>query len=432
MGKRKENREALQRLMARDLGAPREQEPAAPPPGRGQPRAETPQKTRTKKLSALAQKRRRRRLAMLGVLILAAAGGVAVLTGAISSTIATFGDVMDSITLYLDRTGGYPVSTGISKPIAVKELSGGFVELGAEDVAVYSAYGSKIRAFQPGYARPAIAVGSTRFCVYNRAGTELQVESRTKRLYTKNFSSGILLCAMSNNGNTAVVTESSRYAAQVEVYDSLFRLQYTWNPTQDQGTPTALRFAPDNHRFAAACLTAQQGQLATTIYLMDTDSTDLGVSYTADAGSMALELDWLSGTRLLAVFDHYAAILDPSTGAEVARYEYGGNTLQSVAVGGRDTALLLSSRTGSTLVVLDEKLQPLGKQAVGQALSVSCTRTAVYVLSSTGVACYGFDAALAWQKTTDTAPAAVLDARVLLLFAGSDVTELTPPQATPE
>ena len=33
---------------------------------------------------------------------------------------------------------------------------------------------------------------------------------------------------------------------------------------------------------------------------------------------------------------------------------------------------------------------------------------------------------------TVTAPAAVLDARVLLLFAGSDVTELTPPQATPE
>lgn len=66
-------------------------------------------------------------------------------------------------------------------------LAGGFVEMDNEDVAVYSAYGAKIRTIQPGYARPALAVGNTRFVLYNRAGKELTVQSRTRQLYAKSL-----------------------------------------------------------------------------------------------------------------------------------------------------------------------------------------------------------------------------------------------------
>lgn len=82
----------------------------------------------------------------------------------------------DSLSLYFNRSdGGWPVNTGISEPTQIAELAGGFVELDSEDVVVYSAYGAKVRSFQPGYARPVMAVGGTHFVVYNRAGSELQV-----------------------------------------------------------------------------------------------------------------------------------------------------------------------------------------------------------------------------------------------------------------
>ena len=80
------------------------------------------------------------------------------------------------------------------------------MELGSTDVAVFGANGAKLRTIQPSYARPAIAVGNTRFALYNRAGTELRIESRTGTLYTTRTDAGILLCAMSPNGTTAVVT----------------------------------------------------------------------------------------------------------------------------------------------------------------------------------------------------------------------------------
>ena len=49
----------------------------------------------------------------------------------------------------------------------------------------------------------------------HRAGNELTICSRTRTLYSQSFDAGILLCAMSNNNSLAVVTESGRYAAQV-------------------------------------------------------------------------------------------------------------------------------------------------------------------------------------------------------------------------
>lgn len=69
-----------------------------------------------------------------------------------------------------------------------------------------------------GYARPALAAGKTRFVLYNRSGNELRVESRTQNLYTKQLENSIFLCAMSDNGTLAVVTEDQTSMAKLLVY----------------------------------------------------------------------------------------------------------------------------------------------------------------------------------------------------------------------
>ncbi|MDD4849843.1 MAG: DUF5711 family protein [Gemmiger sp.] len=438
-GKEEKERQArLQRLLARDRGLP---PPDAAPTGQlppltglgdfgkpGTPPAARRPVAKLKQLSALQKKQRRKRWGILAALALVATALVAAATGALGSSLALLGDMVDSIYLSVNTKGvEWPVSTGISQPLRMEALAGGFVELGNEDVAVYAAHGGKIRAFQPGYARPALAVGNTRFCVYNRSGTELRVESRTKNLYTKNFSEGILLAAMSNNGSTAVVTQSNRYAAQVTVYDPLFQERYNWYPTQTDGTPFSLAFASDNHRFAAGCLSAQGGQLCTTVFLMDTHTDTVTASYTATPGSMILELHWLSPTRLLAVFDNYAAIINPNTGAEAARFDYGGSTLKSVAVSGKNTAFLLASRSGSVLNLRDDSLDALAQVLVGQANAVSCAGTAVYVLGDATVRRYQFDGICNWEQTFDSRPLAVLDAAKTLVFTGVQVSPLTAP-----
>ena len=169
--------------------------------------------------------------------------------------------------LYLNRTdGGWPATTGISEPRQIEPLAGGFVELGDEDVLVYSPYGAKILSLQPSYARPVLAVGGTHFVVYNRAGSELTICSRTRTLYSQTFDEGILLCAMSNNNSLAVVTGVRPFCRAGAVFDPSLHLLYSWAMTQSAGTPIALDFSPDSRRFAAGMLSAREGQLSCSVY----------------------------------------------------------------------------------------------------------------------------------------------------------------------
>ena len=398
--------------------------------GAAPPKADDPQAAETaarlKSLTPLYKQRQHRRRVFLGAVILVLAVAVVVLSGTLSASLALLGDTIDSGLLYLNRTdGGWPANTGITEPLQIEPLAGGFVELGAEDVLVYSAYGSKILSLQPSYARPVLAVGGTHFVVYNRAGNELTICSRTRTLYSQNFDSGILLCAMSNNNSLAVVTESGRYAAQVRIYDPSLRQLYSWEMTQSDGTPIALDFAPDNRRFAAGMLAARDGQLSCTVRFMNTDSAKEGAVYTAEQGSMLLRLDWQSENRVMAVFDTYLAVIDPRTGAETARYDYGGATLQSAAPGRRQTALLLNIRGGNSLVTLDESLTAMAEIPARQAFGVSATETDIYLLCPNVVECYGYDGVQKWTRSDlASRPLAVIDAAQPLVFTGSRVDVL--------
>mgnify|MGYP004451287603 FL=1 len=143
---------------------------------------------------------------------------------------------------------------------------------------------------------------------------------------------------------------------------------------------------------------------------------------------MLLRLDWQSESRVMAVFDSYVALLDPRTGTETARYSYGGATLQSVALGRRQTALLLNVRGGNSLVTLSETLAPMSEIPARQAFGVSATDTDIYLLCPDAVECYGYDGVQKWvQNDLASRPLAVLNAAQTLVFTGSRVKELNAP-----
>ena len=444
----KERRARMQRMLARERGetlppdepqetpespaedadfrTPRQKSasPDAEKAAGGQPAGRQSRTGNTRPSSPILQRRRRRKRNLLIALVLVMALGLAVLTGVFSTSIAMLGDLADSVTLAFEP-GGWPASTGIADPLQIEELAGGFVELGATDVAVFSSHGAKVRTIQPGYARPAIAVGNTRFALYNRAGAELRIESRTGTLYTHNFSSNILLCAMSNNGTTAVVTESTRYAAGVEVFDPMFDALYEWYPTQADGTPVALAFASDNRRFAAGCLSAAEGQLCTKLFFMDVTADAPVATYTADAGSMILHLYWLSDSRVLAIFDDGAVLLNADDGTEVARCGFNGGTLLDVDTAGRGIALLLSGQSDSTLVVLDSELNELARVDAGTSAMLCCTRTDIYLAGGNQVRRTGYDGQTDWEQTLDSPAIALLNADSPLIFSGTQVRTLS-------
>lgn len=202
------------------------------PPASPQPENQPPQnlqQARAVRLSEVRRRRQRKKRRMLALLALLAVVVIAALAGVFRSSVTALADLGDSIRIGLTPGGSYPVKTGIGQLYQVEKLAGGFVELGEKDVVLASASGLKLRTIQHGYARPALAVGGSRFCVYNRAGYTLRVESRSQNLYTQTLDNAILVCGMSQNGSLAVATRSNRYTAEVKVYSPNFVYRYGWN-----------------------------------------------------------------------------------------------------------------------------------------------------------------------------------------------------------
>ena len=224
------------------------------------------------------------------------------------------------------------------------------------------------------------------------------------------------------------VTDADRFAGWVHIYDPSMRELYSWRMPQSMGTPIALDFAPDNRRFASGMIAARDGQLNCSVYFMSLDSDTEGLLYTADAGSMLLRLDWQSENRVMAVFDTYIAVIGPRTAAEVARYDYGGAALQSVAPGRRQTALLLNVHGGNSLVTLSESLTVMSEIPARQAFAVSATDTDIYLLCPDAVECYGYDGVQNWVQTgLPSRPLAVLHGKQMLVFTGSQADVLAKP-----
>ena len=110
------------------LRVPKPVRRGAPPPKTPDPAAgETA--ARLKSLTPLYKQRQHRRRVFFAVVIAALAVAVVVMTGTLSASLALLGDTIDSAILYIDRTdGGWPATTGITDPLQIEPLAGGFVE----------------------------------------------------------------------------------------------------------------------------------------------------------------------------------------------------------------------------------------------------------------------------------------------------------------
>ena len=329
---------------------------------------------------------------------------------------------------YNVRVALYVLATGITDPDAVAQMSGSFVEMGGDSCVVYSLGGTRLNSIQSGYARPALAAGKTRFVLYNRSGNELRVESRTQNLYTKQLENSIFLCAMSDNGTLAVVTEDQTSMAKLLVYSPSMEQQLSWSMTSNDGTPLRMAFSPDSRKLAAAAVTVSGGQVMTNLYLINLASGD-PVSL-VNQGGVPQWLGWTSASTILAVYDT-RAVLYNAGGGERAVYDFAGTELKDVSVDAAgNVALLLASGQVSQAVTLDKNLNVQFSAAVSAANSIVRAGNLFYLLADNAVACFDASGTQQWSQNLDTSPQALLaNSKDLLLFSGNTVQKLEIPES---
>ncbi len=372
---------------------------------------------------------RARRLRRTALIVAVLTAVVLFTTGLVGSSVALVKDCVDTTRIALMPGPGWPQQTGVMEPTRVLPMTGGFVELGGDSCVVYSRTGTRLNSIQSGYGRPALAAGKTRFVLYNRSGNELRVESRTQNLYTKKLENNIFLCAMSDNGTLAVVTDDVSSMAELLVYSPTMEQQLRWNMTSNDGTPLRMAFSPDSRRLAAAAVTAGGGQMQTNLYVVTLAQGD-PVNVGSQSG-VPQWVSWLSGTTLLAVYDS-RAILYNAAGGERARYEFGGGTLRDVSVDGAgNVALLLASGQVCQLVTLDKELNVQYSGNVTTSNKVVRRGELVYLLTDSTVESLTSAGEYQWSQSLTARPQALLaDAKQTLVFCGNTVQQVTAPETS--
>mgnify|MGYP004629852549 FL=1 len=369
---------------------------------------------------------RARRLRRTALIVAVLTAVVLFTTGLVGSSVALVKDCVDTTRIALMPGPGWPQQTGVMEPTRVLPMTGGFVELGGDSCVVYARTGTRLNSIQSGYGRPALAAGKTRFVLYNRSGNELRVESRTQNLYTKKLENNIFLCAMSDNGTLAVVTDDVSSMAELLVYSPAMEQQLRWNMTSNDGTPLRMAFSPDSRRLAAAAVTAGGGQMQTNLYVVTLAQGD-PVNVGSQSG-VPQWVGWLSGTTLLAVYDS-RAILYNAAGGERARYEFGGGTLRDVSVDSAgNVALLLASGQVCQLVTLDKELNVQYSGNVTTSNKVVRRGELVYLLTDSTVESRTSAGEYQWSQSLTARPQALLaDAKQTLVFCGNTVQQVTAP-----
>lgn len=377
-------------------------------------------------IEAARQRLRSRRIRRTMLLVALVAAAVIYLTGLVNTSVMLLEDMADTVRIALMPEQGFPQQTGAGAVYQAETLGGSFVVLGEEGCTVFSNGGGRLNTVGTGYARPALAAGGNSFVLYNRSGSELRVESRTRELYTRQTEGHIYLCALSDRGELAVVTDDVRKLALLTVYDANRNELLTWSTTTAEGVPLRMDFSPDGTQLAIAAVTAQDGQMVTNLYLLNLRAGEPQL-LASEPGSTPLALTWCSNDRLLAVCDTHAALYG-SDGSAQGRYDFGGQDVAALSAEGGGLAVLFGSGPSSTALLLDGGLGVQYTGPVPNAHGIVRGNGAFYLLCESSVECYGLDGAYQWSYPLDARPQALLAGKDLFVFAGNLVQRIIPPQ----
>ena len=377
-------------------------------------------------IEAARQRLRSRRIRRTMLLVALVAAAVIYLTGLVNTSVMLLEDMADTVRIALMPEQGFPQQTGAGEVYQAETLGGSFVVLGEEGCTVFSNGGGRLNTVGTGYARPALAAGGNSFVLYNRSGSELRVESRTRELYTRQTEGHIYLCALSDRGELAVVTDDVRKLALLTIYDANRNELLTWSTTTAEGVPLRMDFSPDGTQLAIAAVTAQDGQMVTNLYLLNLRAGEPQLR-AGEPGSAPRAWTWGSDDRLRAVCDRHAA-LSGADGSAQGGYDFGGQDVAALSAEGGGLAVLFGSGPSSTALLLDGGLGVQYTGPVPNAHGIVRGNGAFYLLCESSVECYGLDGAYQWSYPLDARPQALLAGEDLFVFAGNLVQRIVPPQ----
>lgn len=332
--------------------------------------------------------RHRGRKFAIAVILLAAAAAVALNWQSLSPSAA--------VMLINNLTGGignsrFPVSYAQGEFCAAAPMAGDLAVVTDSAFILYSPLGRQLTLRQHGLENPAISASGGKALLYDQGGTQIKVESLFGETFSTTAPYPILSASVNSAGGFAFATSSHDYLSELAVFSSGDRQIFKWYSSSARIISVSL--SPNGRRVAALALSAENGDIKTSLYIYDVDQQKPDAVKNFD-DVFLFSVQYRGADRICAVGDDRTMLFD-GEGNTVSTYSYGDKTLKSYDNAENQTVLAFS-RYGigkeSSLVELNADGSPTASCNVDSEIkSVTADGSCVAALTSTGPVCFSAD-----------------------------------------
>lgn len=215
-------------------------------------------------------------------------------------------------------SGNFPLSISGGIEYQTGEINGCLAILSDAYLYIYDCKGNLYDERQHAYANPMMRTAGKKALIYESGGNRFRVESRAKTVYTKKIDDSIIFARISENGYTAVVTNSENYICHIAVFDESGNEIYGRDCVE---RVTDLDFSDDGSGCVISTCEAVNGVLCSKIVSISFDSKeDKWSSEYTDNLSLKVNYD---GDNVFVIGDTKCAYYD-SNGNIAYTYEYSG------------------------------------------------------------------------------------------------------------
>ena len=365
-------------------------------------------------------------LALAILTIIFFSSGAYLTAGVVASEVST------NIQIALQPGDGFPTDFSLvgfrnAKPMG----DGGFAVLGDRDLVIISSAGRELLRVQHGFVNPQITTSKNRVCVYNRGGRDYVVEGRTEQFMRGTTQDSIQFAQLSPNGWLALCT-SARSRYDIAVYDSTItgprNPRMTWSSVND--IPLLAQFHSNNKTMAIGCISAKDGSMGSTIYLLRIDRPEDQVQTASIRveGAIPVQLHFLSNDRLLVLYNTGFAALYDENGEELTRFSYQNRRLISADYSGSTLALLFGAaeQDSTNLVILNNELKVLCEVLVPDISQpqVLSDKQGAYIMGGREIRAFSLDGAPAGTLLSEEKNYGIVYGGRPLLITASSIKSL--------
>ncbi len=202
-----------------------------------------------------------RRKRLITAVIFLVVIGVIVAFCAVSPT-GPFEKIVNSVAMF--GGGKFPASVTGNEANRLIFHHGKISSLSNSHMTVWNRSGKELLNVQHNFSNPVLEVSKERSLIYNRESTGLLVTNNVDVLWEENVKHPIFTADIADNGSVAVVTKSSGYAAQVQVFSKNKKQKFIWYLVDGLISDVVLS---DNGKYlAVSVIRVKEGRFSSQIY----------------------------------------------------------------------------------------------------------------------------------------------------------------------